>query len=496
MLDGDPKALLEVKGTLGDVEPSVDPEELELAMDSGSDRGDEAPSDRPLSRPAAGRAPGAKLVVPIVVGTRPEAIKLVPVILELQKSECYEPLVVSTGQHNRMVDYIFDLAGIETDVLLWAGSRRSNLNERVSAVMKRFEDFCADRFELEPDQVPTLEDTLNGRFPAAVIVHGDTSSAMAAALSAFHMRIPVMHVEAGLRTGGLNLTPFPEELNRQLITSIAGLHFAPTSKNLENLIKEDVPVGQVFVTGNTGIDSLRWASEIDVRFANPELQALHDGDRRIVVVTAHRRENWGDGLVGIAEGVSRLAGSDPDVHYVLPVHPNPRVREVLTERLSGLDNVLLAEPLGYATFSRLLARCHMVITDSGGIQEEAPSLGKPVLVTRQATERTEGLDAGTLRLVGTDSERIFAEGRRLLTDPIAYAEMSNAPNPYGDGRAAERIVAALEHVLLGGKAPAPFGPGYNRAEIAEAAGFELGQAHLEDSLGPDMLSERSGSAGG
>ncbi len=436
--------------------------------------------------------------MPIVVGTRPEAIKLLPVILALQKSECYEPLIISTGQHSRMVDYIFELAGIKSDVALWAGSRRSNLNERVASVMRRFEDFCAERFDLEPDQTPTPEDTLNGRFPAVVLVHGDTSSAMAAALSAFHMRIPVMHIEAGLRTGGNNLTPFPEELNRQLITCIADLNFAPTAKNLENLINENVPVGQIFVTGNTGIDSLHWASKIDVRFANPELQALHDSERRIVVITAHRRENWGDGLVAIAEGVKRLAGTDPDVSYVLPVHPNPAVREVLTEHLSGLDNVLLTEPLGYATFSRLLARSFFVITDSGGIQEEAPSLGKPVLVTRNTTERTEGLDAGTLRLVGADAERIFAEGSRLLTDPIAYAEMSEAPNPYGDGRAAERIVAALEHILLGGEPPTPFGPGYNRAEVVEAAGYEFDPhpERLEASLGAGGLLAQPDSGAG
>ena len=318
---------------------------------------------------------------------------------------------------------------------------------------------------------------------------------MAAALSAFHLRIPVMHVEAGLRTGGNNLTPFPEELNRQLITSIAGLHFAPTANNLENLIRENVPVGQVFVTGNTGIDSLRWASAIDVRFANPELQALHDSKRRIVVVTAHRRENWGDGLRGDRRG--GRSGSPPPT----PTSPSSSrstptraVREVLTERLSGLDNVLLTEPLGYATFSRLLARSHFVITDSGGIQEEAPSLGKPVLVTRNTTERTEGLDAGTLRLVGTDAERIFAEGNRLLTDPIAYAEMAEAPNPYGDGRAAERIVAALEHVLLGGEPPSPFGAGYSRAEVVAAAGFELPAEQLARTLDPGIA--RAPEAGG
>lgn len=425
---------------------------------------------------------GSRLAVPVVVGTRPEAIKLIPVIRALRECEDYEPIVVSTGQHNRMVEYIFELAGIAPDVDLWAGSRRSSLNERVSSVMRRFEDFCADRFELEPDSVPSIEAALSGRRPAAVLVHGDTSSAMAAALSAFHMRIPVMHVEAGLRTGRGNLTPFPEELNRQVVSTVASVHFAPTSTNLQNLVRENVPVSQIFVTGNTGIDALRWASGMDVRFANPQLQEIVDGDARVVVVTAHRRENWGDGLRGIAEGVARLAEAEPAARIVLPVHPNPHVGELLRERLEGIDNVLLSDPLGYATFSRLLGRAELVITDSGGIQEEAPSLGKPVLVTRESTERTEGVEAGTLRLVGTDPEAILAEGRRLLEDPIAYAEMAEAENPYGDGRAAGRIVAALEHILRGGDPPAPFGPGYSRSAIAAASGYELKRGELEEAL--------------
>ncbi|MET0558242.1 MAG: UDP-N-acetylglucosamine 2-epimerase (non-hydrolyzing) [Solirubrobacterales bacterium] len=434
-----------------------------------------------------------KLIVPIVVGTRPEAIKLVPIILALRESRYYEPVVVSTGQHNKLVEYIFELADIKPDVTLWAGSRRANLNERVASVMQRFEDFCVERFDIDPDAVPIGAEVLEGKRPAAVLVHGDTSSAMAAALSAFHLRIPVMHVEAGLRTGGVNLTPFPEELNRQVISTIAALHFAPTAANLQNLVRENIPVEQVFVTGNTGIDALHWAAKIDVRFANPELQALHDGDSRIIVITAHRRENWGDGLRGIAEGVARLAAEQIDDHFVLPVHPNPRVREVLTERLSGLENVLLTEPLGYATFARLLGRAHMVITDSGGIQEEAPSLGKPVLVTRETTERTEGLAAGTLRLVGTNPEKIFLEGKRLLQDPIAYEEMASAANPYGDGHAAERIMAALEHLLLGGEPPVPFGSGFTRATVMVAAGLEPLQgpalSQLEAALGDVVVPE-------
>jgi UDP-N-acetylglucosamine 2-epimerase (non-hydrolysing) len=439
--------------------------------------------------------PERKLLVPVAVGTRPEAIKLVPIILALRESEFYEPIIVSTGQHNRLVEYIFELADIKPDVRLWAGSRRAHLNERVAAVMQRFEDFCVERFEIDPDVPASADDVMQGRRPAALLVHGDTSSAMAAALSAFHLRIPVMHVEAGLRTGGSNLTPFPEELNRQVISTIAAMHFAPTSANLQNLVRENIPVGQVFVTGNTGIDALRWSSQLEnIRFANPELQALFDGDSRIVVVTAHRRENWGDGLRGIATGVSRLAQAHPDVNFVLPVHPNPRVREVLTDGLKGHRNVLLTEPLGYATFARLLGRCHMVITDSGGIQEEAPSLGKPVLVTRETTERTEGLATGTLRLVGTDPDTIYLEGNRLLDSEAAYREMADAENPYGDGHAAERILGALEHVLLGTEPPTQFGPGYSRATITMAAGFELSRGleleQLKAALGgPERIAD-------
>ncbi|MGZ6574800.1 MAG: non-hydrolyzing UDP-N-acetylglucosamine 2-epimerase [Solirubrobacteraceae bacterium] len=432
---------------------------------------------------ATARAPGAageprepsppltpRLVVPIVVGTRPEAIKLVPIILAMRASESLQPIVVSTGQHHRMVREIFELAGIATDVTLWAGGRRE-LNERVSSVMRRFEDFVVEWFGILPENVE-IEDVVSGRFPAAVLVHGDTSSAMAAALAAFHLRIPVMHVEAGLRTGGLNLTPFPEELNRQLISCMACAHLAPTARNMEQLVRENVSVDQIFVTGNTGIDALRWASGLPVCFEDPALQAICDGEQRVVVVTAHRRESWANGLDRIAEGVGQLAREHGDVRFVIPLHPNPLVREKLGAPLRHLPNVLLTEPLSYAPFAKLLGRCDLVITDSGGIQEEAPALGKPVLVTREQTERSEGIDAGTLLLVGTDPDRIFTEGHRLLTDPSAYARMSQAPNPYGDGHAAERIVAAFEYVLRAEEPPTQFGSGFSRTAVIRAAGFD------------------------
>lgn len=416
----------------------------------------------------------ARLIVPCVVGTRPEAIKMLPVVLALKQSEIFQPLVVSTGQHQQMVQEIFGEAGIAIDVDLWAGADRAALNERVPTVMRRFNDFCLERFGIRPVDTDEFEHAvLTGKYPATVLVHGDTSSAMAAALASFHMQIPVMHVEAGLRTGGTIQSPFPEEANRQVITCLASMHFAPTFANLENLIKENVPIGQAFVTGNTGIDALRWAASLEAPYDDPAVEAIHQSNSRVVVVTAHRRENWGAGLVSIAEGIAQLASDQPDVQFIIPLHPNPRVRKELGAPLEQFENILLTEPLEYTSFARLLERSDLVITDSGGIQEEAPSLGKPVLVARDSTERGEGVKAGTLILVGTDPARIAGEANRLLSDPVAYAEIATSENPYGDGFAADRIVAALEHLLHTGPAPLAFGSGYDRNAVAAAAGVEL-----------------------
>jgi UDP-N-acetylglucosamine 2-epimerase (non-hydrolysing) len=419
--------------------------------------------------PAGSEAPAAKVNVLVVVGTRPEAIKLIPIILALRESKAFKPVVVSTGQHDRMVREVFKLAGIWADVTLWVGDAHAGLSERVSSVMLRFEDFCRQWFhEVDPENV-TPDEVRDGLFPAAVLVHGDTSSALGAAIASFHLRIPVVHVEAGLRAGTGNRTPFPEELNRRLIARIACLHLAPTTTNQENLVRENIPIKQVFVTGNTAIDALHWASHLEVPFVDPAVRAVYEGNRRIVLVTAHRRENWGDGLRRIGDGIARLASAHPDVAFVLPLHPNPEIRESLRPLLASRENVLLSEPLSYGEFARMLARCYFAITDSGGIQEEAPALGKPVLVARETSERIEGIVAGTLELVGTDPQRIFTAGHRLLTDPAAYAAMAQAPNPYGDGRSAARIVAALEHLRSGGGAPPAFGGGFDRLAVLEAA---------------------------
>jgi UDP-N-acetylglucosamine 2-epimerase (non-hydrolysing) len=421
-----------------------------------------------------------RLPILIVVGTRPEAIKLVPLILAFQRSALFRPVVMSTGQHHDMVGEVFGLAGITPDVDLWVGGSRSRLNERVSAVMRRFEDYVVAAYPDQHGERVTRDVAMAGEFPIGTLVHGDTSSAFAAALASFHLRIPVGHVEAGLRTGGLNLTPFPEELNRQLISCIAAAHYAPTGKNEENLVRENVPADQVFVTGNTGIDALHWAAGLDVPITDPAVAAAVDSGDRIVLVTAHRRENWGGGLQRIATGVARVARSHPDVRFVVPLHPNPLVRAEVTPVLEGLANVALTDPLRYTSIARVLAACTLVITDSGGLQEEAPSLGKPVLVARESTERTEGVEAGTLRLVGADADQIEHHATHLLDDDAEYQRMATAVNPYGDGHAAERIVAAHEHVLTGTNPPTAFGPGYTRMAVLQAFGYDVWLRRLEE----------------
>jgi len=420
----------------------------------------------------------------VVCGTRPEAIKLVPLILALKASEVFRPQVISTGQHHRMVEEVFSLAGIETDFNLWVGGARSELNDRVREVMGRLDDFV--RVEFGADGTVKQSEVLAGDYPMAVLVHGDTTSAFAAALAAFHLRIPVVHVEAGLRTGS-NLSPFPEELNRELITCIAAFHLAPTSHNLENLVRENVSVNQIFITGNTGIDALEWAAGLDVEFTDPKVKEIHDSDRRVVVVTAHRRENWGAGIDGIAAGLRLLALENPEVSFVVPMHPNPAVRRHWDE-VADLENVCLTEPHSYPEFARLMARAYLIITDSGGIQEEAPSLGKPVLVARESTERVEGIEAGTLRLVGTDPEMIYEATTGLLRDEQAYRAMSEAENPYGDGQACRRIVAALVNLYLGGPMPVPFRSSYSRAAVIKAAGYTLAEQPAER-LDPELVPE-------
>src|SRR4029453_11887882 len=261
-------------------------------------------------------------------------------------------------------------------------------------------------------------------------------------------------------------------LSRQLIARIAAFHLAPTSTNKENLILEGVRGDQIFVTGNTGIDALRWTARLDIPYGIAELDELPES-ARVVVVTAHRRENWGAGLTGIGTAVARLARANPDVRFVLPLHPNPAVQQTLRPLLEAVSNVLLVPPLDYVVFAKLLSRAYFAISDSGGIQEEAPAVATPVLVTRDVTERREGVAAGTLQLVGTDPDRIVTAAQLLLDDPASYVAMASAENPYGDGRAAIRIVEAFEHLAFGTDPPDRFGSGFRRSAVLTAAGYEL-----------------------
>ncbi|SKC50803.1 non-hydrolyzing UDP-N-acetylglucosamine 2-epimerase [Krasilnikoviella flava] len=406
----------------------------------------------------------------VVLGTRPEAIKLFPLIQRLQEHPRLRPVVVTTGQHKELVDYVLQETGCEVAGDLGVGRPGLTLNQLSSSVIARLDEFVTGRYGPPPEHISgrVRED----HYPAACVVHGDTSSAAAAAVAAFHLRIPVVHVEAGLRTG-TTLSPFPEELNRQLIGRIASFHAAPTRSNVQNLVREGVEIGRTFVTGNTGIDALQWAAARQVPYGRPELAWLEeDTTSRVVTVTAHRRENWGGGISNIMSAVHRLADAYPDVRFVVPVHANPRVADAVREGLKDVPGVVLTDPMEYQTFARLLARSYLVVTDSGGIQEEAPTFGVPVLVARTTTERTEGVEAGTLELVGTDPDRIVAAASRVLDDPAAHAAFSRQANPYGDGHAAERIVAAAEHLVFNTPVPHMSGLSFVRSQVLEWAGFE------------------------
>lgn len=411
-----------------------------------------------------------KRKVLIVIGTRPEAIKLLPLILAFRESHMIEPVVVSSGQHSELVREVLGLAGLTPDVDLGAAVPGNTLNELFASVMTKLEDFCFESYGRPPEEGDRFSPRPRN-FPVACFVHGDTTTAAAAALAAFHLRIPIAHVEAGLRTSD-TLSPFPEEANRQLVSRLATFHFAPTFRNKANLVREGVPYGRIFVCGNTAIDALQWAASLNVPYGDAALDDLeHDDSRRVIVVTAHRRENWGAGLSRIGKAVAELADRYPDARFVVPLHPNPRVQSALRPLLERLDNVSLVAPMKYPAFARLLQRAYLAITDSGGIQEEAPSLHTPVIVVRETTERQEGVDGGTLELVGTDTARIVAAVSGLMDNPELHERMSSRPNPYGDGKASDRIVAASAYIAFGTPGPAPYGNGFERVEVLRAAGF-------------------------
>ena len=356
-----------------------------------------------------------------VFGTRPEAIKMAPVVRALEARDAICSRVCVTAQHRQMLDRVLEVFHITSDYDLDIMRSGQSLSDVSCAALRG------------------IENVLREEKPEFVLVHGDTSTAFAAALAAFYQRLPVGHVEAGLRSRN-KYSPWPEEMNRQLVDRLSDLYFAPTETSRDNLLAEGVDREKIFVTGNTVIDAL--SATVSPSYSHPELERLEKGER-LILLTAHRRENWGEPLRRIFRAARRAAEEIPKVRVICPVHPNPAVRRSAEEVFGGCERVRLIEPLDVLDFHNFIARADLILTDSGGIQEEAPALGKPVLVLRDTTERPEGVLAGTLRLVGTDEENILRETRRLLTDQEEYLRMSRAVNPYGDGHAAERIADAL-----------------------------------------------------
>jgi UDP-N-acetylglucosamine 2-epimerase (non-hydrolysing) len=363
-----------------------------------------------------------------IYGTRPEAIKMAPLVRQLRCHRDLECVVAVTGQHREMLDQVndlFDIAPAHDLNLMTHGAPLSRLTS--TGLMS---------------VTPLLEQVK----PDAVVVQGDTTTVLAAALAAFYQQIPVIHLEAGLRTHDL-YSPFPEEANRRLASPLTALHLSPTATSRANLEREGIDPAGVVVTGNTVIDALRWAVTQPVTFHDDRVAEAVGSGRRLLLVTSHRRESWGAPMHETMRAVRTITERNPGLITVLPMHRNPVVREVIQQQLGGVEDVILTEPLSYHEFSHLLEAAHVVLTDSGGVQEEAPSLGKPVLVMRDTTERPEAVEAGTVKLVGTDYTTIVAEATRLLTDPAAYRQMANAVNPYGDGLAAPRAVAAIGELL-------------------------------------------------
>jgi UDP-N-acetylglucosamine 2-epimerase (non-hydrolysing) len=355
-----------------------------------------------------------------VLGTRPEVIKLAPVIAELRRRPDSDCVVIATGQHREMLDQMLGIFDIQPDVDLDVMRPGQRLSDLTSDLIRGLGKVLAD---LRPDWV---------------VVQGDTSTTMCGALAAFYENVSVAHVEAGLRSGD-RLAPFPEEINRTVVARLADLHFCPTQQSAANLIRESVPADSVHVTGNTVIDSLFWA----VRHAQAIDAPVPRTRRRRILLTVHRRESHGDAMRSVCEAVRRLAHRRREVEIVFPVHRSPFVRDVVQQELGGSEGVHLCEPLDYLSLVHVLASCDLVLTDSGGLQEEAPAFGKPVLVLRDTTERPEAVEAGVARLVGTDTDVIVDGACSLLDDPVAYARMAHPENPFGDGRAGRRIVRSL-----------------------------------------------------
>ena len=364
----------------------------------------------------------AKLKVMTVFGTRPEAIKMCPLVLEMRKHPGeIEPLVAVTAQHREMLDQVLHLFGITPDYDLNIMSAGQTL------------------YDVTEKALRGLQKVLEEAKPDLVLVHGDTTTTFAGALAAFYAQIPVGHVEAGLRTGN-KYSPFPEEMNRKLTGALADYHFAPTATSKANLLRENVPESKITVTGNTVIDALKTTVKPDYRFDDDNLHEVLDSGKRLILMTTHRRENLGEPMRHVYKALCEVLRTHDDVEAIFPVHKNPKVRQIVNEELGHLPQVHLIEPLDYQPFANLMARVDVVLTDSGGIQEEAPALGKPVLVLRDTTERPEAVTAGTVKLIGTAYEDVLRETNLLLDDPEHYRAMAEAVNPYGDGEACARIV--------------------------------------------------------
>lgn len=354
-----------------------------------------------------------------IVGTRPEAIKMAPVILALRQVQGVEVRVLATAQHRQMLDQVLDCFGIAPDIDLDVMRPGQTLSTLLARLLER------------------LDAILREEQPDVVLVQGDTTTVLAASLASFHLGIAIGHVEAGLRTGDMR-NPFPEEANRVITSRLARWHFAPTEEARQNLLHDGVPDAHILVTGNTVIDAL-----LQVAGQQREIGVPLDAGKRLVLVTAHRRESFGDPLRHICGAIRRLAGANPDVEFLYPVHPNPQVRAVVNDMLDGVSGIRLCDPLGYPQFVAAMERAHFIISDSGGVQEEAPALGRPVLLLRNETERPEAVRVGAVRLVGADEQRIVREAQRLLDDDAAWRDMVPGVSPYGDGQAARRIAARL-----------------------------------------------------
>lgn len=364
----------------------------------------------------------------VIFGTRPEAIKVAPIIQATKRSEQLECIVAVTGQHREMLDQMNSLFEIVPDYDLDVFVSHQSLNQLVARI------------------VEGLDGVFDECSPDAVLIQGDTTSAVAGAIAAFYRGIPVIHAEAGLRSYNL-FSPFPEEANRKLASQLATLHLAPTMFNKRNLLNEGISEQDIVVTGNTVIDALLETLAHEISFSDSNLLELEASGRRIVTITTHRRENHGSRMASIAQAIADTAELVPDTTFVLPLHLNPIVRDQIIPAISGRENVVVTDPLDYAEFTKLLSISSVVLTDSGGVQEEAPSLGKPVLVMRSNTERPEGIVAGSVKLVGTNTEDIVREMLILLRNQSAFDAMANAVNPYGDGQASSRIIAAISELL-------------------------------------------------